>query len=273
MSIAFIRGYNNRYSLSDLWGQAFGDDPEFISDMYNTGYLNPSDIFALTEDSRLLAAVFAPEYQIRISGKDLPIRLLSCVATDRSQRGKGYMSRLITRVLALLQDECAGVCVIPVSEELYDFYERFGFQTAFYCSESTVVPADENLSINNEGGNPADCYPGYLEKYAKDGYVFKSQNRFLQAVEEYRHVTQASGFFQVGRGFAFYQKGVSELIVREHWGIDLSLLAKKFALPVRVQDPVSSGKDKIPMGMLVAFNDELEEYSKTHDLYLNCMYN
>lgn len=274
MSIAFIRGYNNRYSLSDLWGQAFGDDPEFIADMYATGYIKPEDVFALTEDSRLLAAVFTPEYKIRINGEDHPIRLLSCVATDRSQRGKGYMSFLISRVLTILKDECAGVCVIPVSDDLFDFYKQFGFKTAFFCSETLIeVPESESGSVTtNESNDLSGCYQSYLRKYAQNGFVYKTEERFRQAVEEYRHVTQASGFFRIKDGFAFYQKGVSELLVREYADINLAHLARKYSLPVRVQDPFKSGTKKA-MAMLVAFSEELSDYSKENDLYLNCMYN
>ena len=82
MAQALIRGYDDRYALNDLWGAAFGDSPEFISAMYDAGYLRPSDVFALTEDGRLLCAVFLPEYRLCLQGRDYPIRLLSCVATD-----------------------------------------------------------------------------------------------------------------------------------------------------------------------------------------------
>lgn len=278
MSPALIRGYDNRYALSDLWGQAFGDDSGFIADMYANGYLRPSDIFAMTDDGRLVAALFLPEYRIRIGGEDSPIRLLSCVATDSSQRGKGYMSRMIPRVLELVRHECAGVCVIPVSESLYSFYERFGFSTAFYVSEQVFTPNDVSSPFNFIASktDPASFYEIYLSKYKKDGCVFKTGERFLQAVAEYRHPTQPCDFVQGEAGFAFVQRDSSELVVREWAGFSAPNLAaaliSRYGLPVRIQDIPGEGELK-PIAMLCSFDESLSDFAKEHRLYLNCMYN
>ncbi len=276
MSVAVIRGYDNRYALSDLWGQAFGDDPQFISDMYACGYLNPSDIFVLTEDGRLIAALFLPEYRIRVNGEDLPIRLLSCVATDPSQRGKGYMSQLISRTLELIRPECCGVCVIPVSQDLYPFYERFGFQTAFYFSEQLFdCDGDVLEELTDLESSLESYYHEYFSKYAKDGFVYKTETRFTQAVCEYRHPTQPCEFFTYSDGFAFLQHTPSEILVREWTGEAPRLgrlLASRYRLPVRIQSPAVT-EEKKPVAMLCSFSESLSNFAKEHDLYLNCMYN
>ncbi len=277
MASAIIRGYDNRYALTDLWGQAFGDEGEFISDMYACGYLKPSDIFALTEDGRLMAALFLPEYRIRVQGTDLPIRLLSCVATDPYQQGKGYMSRLISRVLELIRDDCCGVCVIPVSESLYEFYEKFGFSTAFWISEQVIESdgssSDDPISFSSE--DPASYYNEYFRKYAKDGCVYKTEERFLQAVKEYTHPTQPCEFCTYSDGFAFVQRNPAEILVRE-WTGNADVLGKalgeRYHLPVRIQSPTGEG-EKHPIGMLCSFSEELTTLAETSDLYLNCMYN
>lgn len=277
MSVAIIRGYDNRYALTDLWGQAFGDDGEFISDMYACGYLNPSDVFALTEDGRLIAALFLPEYRIRFQGDDLPIRLLSCVATDPYQQGKGYMSLLISRTLDLVRNDCCGVCVIPVSESLYGFYEKFGFSTAFWISEQIVEPGESSSdsSIGFSSENPESYYDEYFCKYAKDGYVYKTEERFLQAVKEYSHPTQPCEFCTYSDGCAFIQRNPVEILVRE-WTGNADVLGKALAehyhLPVRIQNPAGEGEKK-PIGMLCSFSESLTALAERSELYLNCMYN
>ncbi len=279
MSVALIRGYDSRYSLSDLWGQAFGDDVEFISDMYACGYLNPADIFVLTEDGRLVSALFLPKYDIQFNGSVFPIRLLSCVATDQSARGKGYMSQLISRALELVRSECCGVCVIPVSTELYSFYEKFGFSSAFYLSETIYsleqVSAGPSLSVDSDWGE--DLYSVYFQKYGRDGCVFKSKERFFQAIAEYKHPTQPCDFFRIGTGFAFVQKNVTEVTVREWGGIDsrslASALAARYHLPIRIQGFPSEGSEVRPIAMLHSFSEDLSRFAASNKLYLNCMYN
>ena len=278
MTPALVRGYSNRFALNDLWGQAFGDDPEFISAMYGCGYLRSEDIFALTVDGRPVAALFLPKYSIRVKGTDLPIRLLSCVTTDAAQRGKGYMSLLIKRVLELVRDDCDGVCVIPVSDDLIPFYERFGFRAAFSVSERVYEPEEamgNALKLDFSGYGAEGYYDAYYEKYAAEGCVFKTKERFLQAVTEYTHPTQPCEFVSFEGGFAFLQRGVSEITVREWVGEDEKALADTlcihYHLPVRIQDRV--GDVKKPIAMLCPFTEELTAYAETTDLYLNCMYN
>ena len=278
MSIAFIRGYNNRYSLSDLWGQAFGDDPEFISDMYEAGYLKAEDVFALTEEGRLVSAVFLPEYLINVGGETKKIRLLSCVATNPSQRNKGFMSQMLPRVLQIASEQCDAVCVIPVSEDLYSFYEKFGFTPGFYVSESCFDAETQgnvlNLNLNVE--NPQTFYTAYRAKYSAEGCVFKSEERFLQAVKEYTHSTQPCEFCQIGTGFAFIQRGAAEITVREFAGIPPEdagrTLSAKYGLPVRIQDLPGSSDNHL-IAMIFTKDEVLLSLAKDEKLYLNCMYN
>ena len=79
-------------------------------------------------------------------------------------------------------------------------------------------------------------------KAAAEGCVFKTKERFLQAVTEYTHPTQPCEFVTFEGGFAFLQRGVSEITVRE-WVCDdeISLaetLCHHYHLPVRIQDRV-----------------------------------
>lgn len=274
---ALIRGYDNRYALSELWGQAFGDESDFISKMYDCGYLKPSDIFAVTQDGRPIAALFLPEYQICLGGVSYPIRLLSCVATDPMHQGKGWMSRLIPRALELVRSECCGVCVIPVSESLFSFYEKFGFQSAFSLSENIYTPEmmeGEEVLIP-EPASLDVLYETYQEKYRIDGCVFKTKDRFFQAVEEYNHPSQPTEFVVFGSDFAFVRKETSRVVALEWSGEEKTLakvLLKKYGLPVCIQGFPTDEKQK-PLAMVYPFTEPLISLENKEKLYLNCMYN
>ncbi|MBO5248366.1 MAG: hypothetical protein J6B54_03600 [Clostridia bacterium] len=187
------------------------------------------------------------------------------------------MSYLIPRALSSVHDECCGVCVIPVSEDLYKFYEKFGFETAFWISEQVFeIDGNEPQEALPFQAEDLDAhYDAYLRKYAKNGFVFKSKERFSQAVKEYLHPTQPCEFFVNSQGFAFLQKASSEILVRE-WTGDATRLASelsvRYRLPVRIQYPPRA-EDKKPIEMLHSFSDSLSAFAKEHNLYLNCMYN
>ncbi len=271
MKPALIRGYDNRIALGELWGQAFGDDSDFIAKMYDCGYLNPSDIFVLTVDGRPVSALFLPEYRICLGESDFPIRLLSCVATDPSAQGKGYMSYLISRSLELVRDCCCGVCVIPVSDSLFSFYRKLGFETKFFCSQQVFDACEAAPSKILPPAPMEQLYSAYLEKYRKDGCVYKTWDRFLQAVEEYSHPSQPSEFFVSGRDFAFAQRESSRVLVREWVGDPQTLaeqLSARYGLPVCFQNV--PGEEPFPMGMFYAFSALTVDDSQW---YLNCMYN
>lgn len=275
MSVAFIRGYDNRSALFDLWEEAFGDTPEFMQEMYGCGYLRPEDVFVLTDHSKLLSALILPEYQLRFQGEDLPVRLLSCVATAPSARNCGYMGQLLSRATELvLKSGSRGICVIPVSEDLFRFYRKFGFHTAFYCTRRVFTAFSSEPQIVMPAIDSDAFYSLYEAKYASEGCVFKSRERFSQAVREYSHPSQPSGFYQIGNGFAFVLRSASMVTVREYAGVSPDVLAsslnRMFALPVTIEDFETENTD--PVGMFYTKDPKLNALN-TERGYLNCMYN
>jgi GNAT superfamily N-acetyltransferase len=103
--------------------------------------------FALLDAAgRVLASVKRYRYDIRLDGRDGWMCGLGAVFTPPDQRGRGYASQLIERVLD--QERRDGALMASLFSEIgAPFYERLGF---------AVVPLDEvTVRVRSKNGAPA----------------------------------------------------------------------------------------------------------------------
>ncbi len=102
---------------------------------------------ALVDDAgQLLATAKRYRFRIRLDGRDGWMTGIGAVFTPPSQRGKGYASQLIERLLDLEQREGALLAGL-FSEIGASYYERFGFRT---------IRIDEvTVNVHRRGGAPA----------------------------------------------------------------------------------------------------------------------
>ena len=103
--------------------------------------------FALVDDAgRLLATAKRYRYRVRLDGRAGWMAGIGAVFTPPLQRGRGYASRLIERILDLERREGALLAGL-FSEIGPDFYQRLGF---------AAVPIDEvTIRVERRNGAPA----------------------------------------------------------------------------------------------------------------------
>ncbi len=121
----FIKIYRESFRSTRRW------DDWFLNEVYTD-----ENMLALEADGRTVSVLLAQPYRVSLYGSDLQGTYLSCVATAASERGKGYMSRLVAQAIG--QSAARGDAIamlIPETRRLYFFYSRFGFATAFYVDE------------------------------------------------------------------------------------------------------------------------------------------
>lgn len=118
-----------------LLRESFTVEPRWV-DWFMDEVYTDDELLALESDGKLTSAMLLSPYPMNYRGQLLPAGYMSCVATARSERGKGNMHRLMIRALvAAAERGDALVCLIPASRRLYFFYDRFGFSTVFYIDE------------------------------------------------------------------------------------------------------------------------------------------
>jgi GNAT superfamily N-acetyltransferase len=145
--------------------------------------------FALVDDAgRLLAAAKRYRYRVRLEGRSGWMAGIGAVFTPPLQRGRGYASQLIERLLEMERGD--GVLFAGLFSEIgTSFYERLGF---------AAVPMDEvTIHVARKDGAPAML-------------VRSGDDRDLPALEEMHRVRSSSVRFTLDRDRAAIHYAVSK---------------------------------------------------------------
>lgn len=128
-----------------LWQEAFGDSEEYINFFLNTH--SGCAFVPLVENSELLSALYLIDGELNgVDGF-----YLFAAATFREHRSKGYMARLLKLAEEKAKQKGKSfIALVPAEKSLFDYYSRFGYQTAFYAKKQAKklpVPEAENRFV------------------------------------------------------------------------------------------------------------------------------
>lgn len=119
-----------------LYIDAFHDDEQFTNLLF--GLFFDSSCRYICEDGRVISMLFAIDVTLDgILGK-----YVYAVATDEKYRSKGYMRRLFEKISDEFQKEYDFFCLKPMSESLFDYYGRLGFEKCFKKSSDVIKKAN-----------------------------------------------------------------------------------------------------------------------------------
>ncbi len=151
---------NKKYisSLVSLWEKVFGDDEEYIKLFFRKAYFN-SDIFAVTVGDDIVSALYLLKAEIKSDGETYKGRYLYAAATLPECRGKGYMAQLIREALDFANGEKLDfIALVPATDSLYGYYERFGFTEAMYKYKLEIVGDTATMRAFREIIDPKEFY-------------------------------------------------------------------------------------------------------------------
>lgn len=117
-------------ALKALWQQAFEDEADFVERFFEKRVSNQfQNVILLEEQGTLISMLYALPC-ILVHGANKAVRYkavnLVGVATDSSQRHKGYMTRLLEAAFSMLAER--GVEAIVLKPSNPQFYEQYGFR-------------------------------------------------------------------------------------------------------------------------------------------------
>ncbi len=125
----------HKNDFKKLFREAFTLNTEWI-DWFMDSVFDENDMLDIEIDNKLVSALLMSSYPFAYQGAELLSAYISCVATAKSERGKGYMSTLMLKALiASAERGDAFATLIPANKHLYFFYDAFGFSTVFYIDE------------------------------------------------------------------------------------------------------------------------------------------
>lgn len=130
----------DREALQALWFQCFGDDADYTR-LFFDRYEIARRVFVARSAQELAAmAIWFPAVLTGGDGREYPAAYLYAVATAPAHRGRGVCRRLMAFAERQLADRGVQVVtLVPGSEELFAFYRRLGYETAFVCRQTEIT--------------------------------------------------------------------------------------------------------------------------------------
>ena len=189
-------------ALRTLWKEAFGDTDEFLDIFFKKAF-HPERCRCISDGEQVTAALYW--FDCLHDGKKLAY--IYAVATAKSYRGHGLCRKLIDdthRHLASLGYE--GALLVPGSKELFEMYEKMGYQTCSTIREFQCKARPEELQI---------CEISALE-YAMLRKLLLPKSSVIQENENLDFL-QTYAHFYMGLGFLLVAFGENDTL----WGVEL----------------------------------------------------
>lgn len=180
-----------------LWESCFPDEGGFNSYFFSEIY-RPDQNLLLFEDQMLCAMTQMLPYRLRIQDQIQEATYIYGACTAPQLRRMGHMAQLLAQTFAL--DKAAGRAasfLIPQEAWLFGFYEKFGYQKAFYTDTVTWTSRDRALP---NGYVLRHCMQSDLPQLAE---LYKIQTAALPLVvlrTETQWAEQLSQFKALGGG-------------------------------------------------------------------------
>ena len=103
----------------EIYEESFGVDKEFEAELFKC------QIESLKVNGKTVSELFLLPCEIVKDGENYPANYVFAVATKKTERKKGYMEKLLKRVIA----DNKILILRPINDSLIPYYQKFGFQT------------------------------------------------------------------------------------------------------------------------------------------------
>ncbi len=167
--------------LRALWQEAFGDDEAFLEQFYTYGFA-PDRCRCLTVDGQIAAALYW--FDCSYGGK--PLAYLYGVATAKNHRGKGLCRILTENTHSHLKYlGYAGEILVPAEDNLFQMYEKMGYELCSSVSEFTCQAGDMPVSLRSVDA----------EEYCRLRREFLPENGVLQEGDNLNFLQTLADFY------------------------------------------------------------------------------
>lgn len=184
-------------ALRRLWKEAFGDTEEFLHNFERTAF-HVDRCRNVTVDGETIAAL----YWFDCSYRDRRIAYLYAIATAKARRGQGLCRQLMKNTHQHLKTlGYEGAILVPGSKELFEFYNKIGYQTCSYIAEFCCSASTREVALRTIDKTE---YTRLRRQFLPiDGVVQEGENlEFLQTMAN----------FYVGDGFLLAARGEGDTL-------------------------------------------------------------
>lgn len=133
--------------LRQIWQECFHDKKEYI-DFFFSSHPVEETTLVYRQDGHAVAMLNLLPGALVYENTRIPIRYVYAVATLTEHRGKGIARMLLKQANEMLCSQGIATVLVPAMKELFHYYERQGYQTAFYIKESGYTAVEEESEIS-----------------------------------------------------------------------------------------------------------------------------
>jgi ribosomal protein S18 acetylase RimI-like enzyme len=134
--------HKDKFELRSIWKDVFHDSDGAIDLFFRNTYSKHSALI-YRSGGTIGSMIFFPEYDFKHGSYWSKLGYLCGAATLPEYRNKGIMGQLMARSFEIMKARgYEYASLIPASDSLYNYYERFGFSDFFYRKKYSVGRAD-----------------------------------------------------------------------------------------------------------------------------------
>ena len=149
--------------MYSLWQSCFGDDGETI-DMFFKNSFSYENAVICTDKAEVVSQLFLLPEKLSLGEKEYFAYYIYAAATAESYRKQGIMGSLLEFTSAIAADRKADyLFLVPATEKLFDYYEKFGFYKALYA-EKTVFKLAGGEPLDIKSTEPSDIKKAALKR-------------------------------------------------------------------------------------------------------------
>ena len=160
-----IRLSSTKYKekMYSLWQSCFGDDGETIEKFFKNSFSYENAVIC-TDKAEVVSQLFLLPEKLSLGEKEYFAYYIYAAATAESYRKQGIMGSLLKFTSALAADRKADyLFLVPATEKLFDYYEKFGFYKALYA-EKTVFKLAGGEPLDIKSTEPSDIKKAALKR-------------------------------------------------------------------------------------------------------------
>lgn len=128
-----------REPLKALWVECFGDSNDYVELYFAQHDITRHTMVFIDGENPVSMLSLLPMTVVTQAGI-LPARYIYAVATKESYRGRGLSTKLLEAAHKQMKNQGIALSVlVPASVALYNFYQKRGFDAAFYAGQAIVT--------------------------------------------------------------------------------------------------------------------------------------
>lgn len=263
MLIDSSKKYKNE--LGKLWQKVFGDEKGYIDLFFGSVY-SEAKTFVIIKNSEIVSCLYLLPCKLRFENEVFSGFYLYAAATLNEYRNQGLMAKLIAEAQRYAEkNELDFISLVPANENLYAYYEKFGFTTAMHkCVSTSLKSSGENSQLNMKPATVAQVYQ------VRSNQTF---NHFIWEKPEFEYALTCLEFYGTNafaneQGYCLYNENskiISELMFKSS-ETDFDLQDIKINSPYKLEKYENS---IVKFGMIFPINNKLKLSWSCYDIYMN----